>query len=57
MDLHLRRLVLVRTTGDGRRLEMAKITNSSAELHPQIARAGSPFGGVVDRAAGGAEAA
>ena len=32
MDLPRRRSVLVRMTEDGRRLGMAKITNSSAEL-------------------------
>jgi transposase len=40
MDLHRRRSVLVRMTGDGRRLGMAKITNSPAELRKEIARAG-----------------
>jgi transposase len=40
MDLHRRRSVLVRMTGDGRRLGTAKITNSPAELRAQIARAG-----------------
>ncbi len=32
MDLHRRRSVLVRMTGDGRKLETARITNSPAEL-------------------------
>src|SRR6516165_6716173 len=41
MDLHRRRSVLVRMTGDGRRLGTAKITNSPAELRREIARAGS----------------
>ena len=41
MDLHRRRSVLVRMTGDGRRLGMARITNSPAELRAQIARAGT----------------
>jgi transposase len=40
MDLHRRRSVLVRMTEDGRRLGMAKITNSPAELRKEIARAG-----------------
>ena len=34
--------VLVRMTGDGRRLGTAKITNSPEELRAQIARAGQP---------------
>ena len=41
MDLHRRRSVLVRMTEDGRRLGMARITNSPAELRAQIARAGT----------------
>lgn len=40
MDLHRRRSVLVRMTGDGRRLGTVRITNSPAELRAQIARAG-----------------
>ena len=40
MGLHRRRSVLVRMTGDGRKLETARITNSPAELRRQIARAG-----------------
>jgi transposase len=40
MDLHRRRSVLVRMTGDGRKLETARISNSPAELRRQIARAG-----------------
>jgi hypothetical protein len=40
MDLHRRRSVLVRMTEDGRRLGMARITNSPQELQAQIARAG-----------------
>jgi len=40
IDLHRRRSVLVRMTGDGRKLETARITNSPAELRRQIARAG-----------------
>ncbi len=40
MDLHRRRSVLVRMTGDGRRLETARITNSAAELRREIAKAG-----------------
>jgi transposase len=41
MDLHRRRSVLVRMTGDGRKLETARITNSPAELRRAIARAGA----------------
>jgi transposase len=40
MDLHRRRSVLVRMTEDGRRLGMAKIVNSPAELRKEITRAG-----------------
>ena len=40
MDLHRRRSVLVRMTGDGRKLETVRITNSPAELRKVIARAG-----------------
>src|SRR5712691_5909306 len=40
LDLHRRRSVLVRMTGDGRKLETARITSSPAELRRQIARAG-----------------
>jgi transposase len=40
MDLHRRRSVLVRMTGDGRRLGTARITNSPQELRREIARAG-----------------
>src|ERR1700748_1252896 len=40
MDLHRHRSVLVQMTEDGRRLGMARITNSPAELRAQIARAG-----------------
>jgi hypothetical protein len=55
MDLHRRRSVLVRMTEDGRRLGVARITNSPAELCRVIAQAGeSPrvvlegtYGGVV----------
>ena len=38
MDLHRRRSVLVRMTGDGHRLGMARITNSPQELRREIAR-------------------
>jgi len=41
MDLHRRRSVLVRMTGDGRKLETARIENSPAALRAVIARAGS----------------
>jgi len=40
MDLHRRRSVLVRMSEDGRRLGMARITNSPQELRKEIARAG-----------------
>src|SRR5437667_951656 len=40
MDLHRRRSVLVRMTEDGRRLGVARITNSPAELRREIAKAG-----------------
>src|SRR5580704_6818208 len=40
MDLHRRRSVLVRMSEDGRRLGVARITNSPAELRREIARAG-----------------
>jgi len=40
MDLHRRRSVLVRMSEDGRRLGMARITNSAAELRKAIAVAG-----------------
>ena len=40
MDLHRRRSVLVRMTEDGRRLGMARIASSAAELRREIARAG-----------------
>ena len=41
VDLHRRRSVLVRMTQDGRRLGMAKITNSPQALRTEIARAGT----------------
>jgi hypothetical protein len=41
IDLHRRRSVLVRMTEDGRRLGMARITNSPQELRREIARAGT----------------
>jgi transposase len=40
MDLHRQRSVLVRMTGDGRKLETARIENSPAALRAVIARAG-----------------
>jgi transposase len=40
MDLHRRRSVLVRMTGDGQRLGTARITNSPVALRKEIARAG-----------------
>jgi transposase len=41
MDLHRRRSVLVRMTGDGRKLETARIDNSPAALRSVLARAGN----------------
>jgi transposase len=40
VDLHRRRSVLVRMTGDGRRLDTARIENSPAGLRAEIAKAG-----------------
>jgi transposase len=40
MDLHRRRSVLVRMTGDGRKLETARIANSPGALRREIAKAG-----------------
>jgi transposase len=40
MDLHRRRSVLVRMTGDGRKLETVRIASSPAALRAVIARAG-----------------
>ena len=40
IDLHRRRSVLVRMTEDGRRLGVARITNSPQALRREIARAG-----------------
>ena len=40
MDLHRCRSVLVRMTGDGRKLETARITNSAPELRRVVAGAG-----------------
>ncbi len=40
MDLHRRRSVIVRMTGDGRKLETVRITNSPAALRAEIAKAG-----------------
>ena len=52
MDLHRRRSVLVRMTEDGRRLGVAGITNSPAELRAQIARAGKSPRVVLEAAYG-----
>src|ERR1700747_3872452 len=41
IDLHRRRSVLVRMTGDGRKLETVRIANSPAALRAVIARAGN----------------
>jgi transposase len=40
MDLHRRRSVLVRMTGDGRKLGTTRVSNSAAALRAEIARAG-----------------
>src|ERR1700747_3225591 len=40
IDLHRRRSVIVRMTEDGRKLETVRITNSSAALRREIAKAG-----------------
>jgi transposase len=40
IDLHRQRSVIVRMTGDGRKLETVRITNSPAALRAVIARAG-----------------
>jgi transposase len=40
IDLHRRRSVIVRMTGDGRKLETVRITNSPAALRAVIAKAG-----------------
>jgi hypothetical protein len=40
MDLHRRRSVLVRMTGDGRKLETVRIENSRAALRAVMTRAG-----------------
>jgi transposase len=40
IDLHRRRSVIVRMTGDGRKLETARITNSPAALRREITKAG-----------------
>ena len=40
MNLHRRRSVLVRMTGDGRRLDTARIENSPAGLRAEVAKAG-----------------
>jgi hypothetical protein len=40
IDLHRRRSVIVRMTGDGRKLETVRITSSAAALRREIAKAG-----------------
>jgi len=52
MDLHRRRSVLVRMTEDGRRLGMARITSSAAELRKAIAVAGASPRVVLEAAYG-----
>jgi transposase len=52
MDLHRRRSVLVRMTEDGRRLGMARITNSPQQLRKEIARAGKSPKVVLEAAYG-----
>jgi hypothetical protein len=53
MDLHRRRSVLVRMTGDGQRLATARIANSPAELRREIARAGKSPKVVLRQPTGG----
>jgi transposase len=52
MDLHRRRGVLVRMTGDGRRLETVRMENSPAALRAVLARAGKNPRVVVEAAYG-----
>jgi transposase len=52
IDLHRRRSVLVRMTEDGRRLGMARITNSPQALRKEIARAGTSPKVVLEAAYG-----
>jgi transposase len=48
IDLHRRRSVIVRMTGDGRKLETVRITSSPAALRAVIARAGKNPGVVIE---------
>jgi hypothetical protein len=48
MDLHRRRWVLVRGTGDGQKLGTSRISNSPAALRQEIARAGRRPGAVLE---------
>jgi hypothetical protein len=52
MDLHRRRSVMVRMTGDGRELETVRITNSPAALRMVIARVGKNPRMVIEAAYG-----
>src|SRR5215831_11496160 len=53
MDLHRRRSVLVRMTGDGRKLETVRIENSPRALRAVLARAGKNPRVVVEATYGG----
>jgi hypothetical protein len=52
IDLHRRRTVIVRMTGDGRKLETSRITNSPQVLRAEIAKAGQAPQVVVEAAYG-----
>jgi hypothetical protein len=52
MDLHRRRSVLVRMTGDGRKPETVRIASSPAALRAVIARAGKNPRGVIEATCG-----
>src|ERR1700749_2114741 len=52
IDLHRRRTVIVRMTGDGRKLETSRITNSPQALRREIAKAGQAPQVVVEAAYG-----
>jgi transposase len=52
IDLHRRRTVIVRMTGDGRKLETSRIANSPQALRREIAKAGQAPQVVVEAAYG-----
>ncbi|HEV3379949.1 MAG TPA: IS110 family transposase [Trebonia sp.] len=52
IDLHRRRTVIVRMTGDGRKLEIVRIANSPQALRREIAKAGQRPEVVVEAAYG-----